>query len=99
MRLRSFVIGTLSAMGLAALGAALAVAVRFSNFPGVKPAAVPEIADVPALPAASGTSTAMIPAVIALTAVRDALEDKVPPTLTGKRDIPASRVVTNAQLA
>jgi hypothetical protein len=98
MRLRSFVVGTLSVIGLAALGAAAAVSVRFSNFQGAKPAVVPEIAEVPALPAASGTSTAMIPAVIALTAVRDALEDKVPPTLTGKRDIPSSRVVTNAQL-
>src|SRR5690242_14604423 len=99
MRLRSVVVGTLSVIGLAALGAALAVAVRFSNFQGAKPAAVPEIADVPTLPAASGTSRAMIPVVIALAAVRDALETKVPPTLTGERDIEASRVVTNAQLS
>jgi hypothetical protein len=98
MRLRSFVVATLICIGLAALGSAAAIAVRLTDFQSPQPVAVPQIADVPALPPASGTSTVVVPAVIALTAVRDALESQVPPTLTGARDIPASRLVSNGQL-
>jgi hypothetical protein len=99
MRLRSLVVGTFGFMGLAALGAALAVVVRLPVFHSPSRVEVPAIADVPALPAASGASTAVVPAVIALTAVRGALEARVPPTLTGMRDLPASRLVSNGQLS
>ncbi len=58
----------------------------------------PVLVDVPPLRPVARTSTIVTPAVIALTAIRDALEKTAPRDLTGKRDNPLSQLLSNAEI-
>jgi hypothetical protein len=57
----------------------------------------PALAEVAPLKPIARTSTIVTPAAIALTAIRDALERQAPRDLTGKRDNPASQLLSNAE--
>ena len=57
----------------------------------------PVLAEVAPLKPIARTSTIVTPAAIALTAIRDALERQAPRDLTGKRDNPASQLLSNAE--
>ena len=94
MGLRSTIIGTVV---LAAVSAAAAVGVH-TYWRAPEPARAPALADVPALPAASGTSVIVAPVTIPHTAIRDALEAHTPRELTGKRNFPPSKYLSNAEI-
>ena len=57
----------------------------------------PVLPEVAPLKPIARTSTIVTPAAIALTAIRDALERQAPRDLTGKRDNPASQLLSNAE--
>jgi hypothetical protein len=58
----------------------------------------PKLVEVPPLKAVSRTSTIVMPAAIALSAIRDVLDQSAPRTVTGKRDNPVSQLLSNAEL-
>jgi hypothetical protein len=59
---------------------------------------VPKLVDVPPLPEITSTSVVITPTVIALTAIRDALDAQAPHDLAGKRDNPLSKLLSNAEI-
>ena len=58
----------------------------------------PVLVDVPPLAPATRTSVIVMPADIALTAIRDAMERAAPRDLTGKRDNPLTQLLSNAEI-
>ena len=58
----------------------------------------PALADVPPLPPVTRSSLIVTPVVIPLTVIQAAIETAIPPTMTGKPDIPAPPGVTNAEI-
>ena len=58
----------------------------------------PMMADVPPLPAVTRSSLIVTPVVIPLTAIRTAIETAIPPTMSGKPDIPAPPGAADAQI-
>lgn len=60
--------------------------------------APPVLAQLPALPAATRTSTIIAPAAIALTAIRDTLERAAPRDFSGAPDNPVSKLLSKAEI-
>jgi hypothetical protein len=58
----------------------------------------PALAEVPPLKPISRSSVIVTPAAIALTALRDAMEQAAPKNLTGKRDNPLGQLLQNAEI-
>jgi hypothetical protein len=58
----------------------------------------PVVADVPPLAAVTRSSLIVTPVVIPLAAIQSAIESAVPPTMSGKPDIPAPPGVTDAEI-
>jgi Domain of unknown function (DUF4403) len=58
----------------------------------------PPLADMPPLMPSVRTSTVSAPIAIALTAIRDAMEQKAPRELAGKRDNPLSQILGKADI-
>lgn len=58
----------------------------------------PLLADVPPLPAVTRSSLIVTPVVIPLTAIRTAIETAIPPTMSGKPDIPGPPGAKDAQI-
>jgi hypothetical protein len=58
----------------------------------------PALAEVPPLKPLSRSSVIVTPAAIALTAIRDAMEQAAPKNLTGKRTDPISQLLQNAEI-
>jgi hypothetical protein len=65
----------------------------------VGPTPMPVLADVPPLPAATGTSVIVAPVSITLTAIRDLMEAEAPRTFVGQRDVKLSQVITNGEVS
>lgn len=66
------------------------------------PTVVPErpaAADTPPLPPATRPSVVMVPAAIAIPAIREALEQAAPQNLSGKPDNPIAKVLSKADIA
>jgi hypothetical protein len=93
MRLRTILIG--AAIVLASfLGATVAMQMLSPSSSDQRPA----LAEVPPLKQVSRTSTIVTPTAIALTAIRDMLENAAPRSLTGKRENPVSQLLSNADI-
>jgi hypothetical protein len=58
----------------------------------------PALADVPPLPPVTRSSLIVTPVIIPLTAIQAAIETAIPPTMSGKPDIPAPPGITNAEI-
>ncbi|WP_426443416.1 DUF4403 family protein [Bradyrhizobium genosp. P] len=58
----------------------------------------PQLAQLPALPAAPRSSTIVAQVAVALSAIRDAAERGAPKTFTGKADNPVSQILQNADI-
>jgi uncharacterized protein DUF4403 len=58
----------------------------------------PALTEVPPLKAVSRTSVIVTPAAIALSAIRDVLDQSAPRNLTGKRENPVSQLLSNADI-
>ncbi|MEA2989479.1 MAG: hypothetical protein QOG83_2190 [Alphaproteobacteria bacterium] len=95
MRLRTVLIGTLLAAGSFA-GATVAMQVLWPAAPALRS---PPLAEMPPLPATSGASVIVAPATITLAAIRDFVERDAPRNFAGKRDIPVSQLLSNAEVA
>src|SRR5580704_2305860 len=92
MRLRTILLGG-AVLIVSFLGASAAL--QFLGSGGSKPPALVEIAP---LKAASGTSVMITPVAVALSAIRDALDAQAPRDLSGKRDNPVSKLLSNADI-
>ena len=95
MRLRTILIGV-AILAMAFVGATLRDAAAVAG--AAERSRRPALAEVPPLPPVSRTSIIVTPTVIALTAIRDALEAQAPRDLTGKRDNIASKLLSNAEI-
>lgn len=93
MHLRTIVIAVFAVL-LAFGGATLALRVLE---PGIE-RPPPALAAVPPLPAVTRNSTIVAPAAIALTAIRDAMEQAAPRDLSGKRGNLFAQVLSNAEI-
>jgi hypothetical protein len=93
MHLRTIVIAVFAVL-LAFGGATLALRVLEPGIDRPPPA----LAVVPPLPPVSRNSTIVAPAAIALTAIRDAMEQAAPRDLSGKRGNLLAQVLSNAEL-
>ncbi len=80
---------------VAALCAAVVGAVLFWPAAPDKP---PALAETTPLQPATRTSVVIAPAVVALSAIRDAMEAKAPRDLSGKRENPVGQLLQNAEL-
>ena len=58
----------------------------------------PALVEVPPLQPSTRTSVIVTPTAIALTAIRDAMEQAAPRDLTGKRENPLSQLLSNADI-
>jgi hypothetical protein len=58
----------------------------------------PVLVELPPLPAASRSSSIIVPVAIALPAIRDAVDRGAPRTFAGKADNPASQILQNANI-
>jgi Domain of unknown function (DUF4403) len=58
----------------------------------------PALVDVPPLPPVTRSSLIVTPVIIPLAVIQAAIETAIPPTMTGKPDIPAPPGVTNAEI-
>jgi hypothetical protein len=58
----------------------------------------PALADVPPLPPVTRSSLIVTPVIIPLTAIQAAIETAIPPTMSGKPDIPAPPGIANAEI-
>ena len=58
----------------------------------------PALVEVPPLQPSTRTSVIVTPTAIALTAIRDAMEQAAPRDLTGKRENPLSQLLSNAEI-
>lgn len=94
MRLRTVLIGTAMVMA-AFIGATLVMQVLW---PAAEGGGRPMLDMVTPLPSASRTSTIVAPTAITLTALRDVLEANAPRNLTGTRDNPISKALSNAEI-
>lgn len=93
MRLRTIAIAVFALL-VSFGGATLALRVLAPEYDPPPPARVP----VPPLPPVSRSSTIVAPAAIALTAIRDAMEQAAPRDLAGKRDNPISQLLSTAEI-
>jgi hypothetical protein len=96
MRLRTILIGV-AILIVAFLGASFALQWTTSG-PASGGAGAPKLVEVPPLPAVTSTSVVITPTAIALNAIRDALDAQAPRNLTGKRDNPISKLLSNAEI-
>lgn len=94
MRLRTVLSGA-AMVAASFIGATLVMLV----WPAGERVERPPLAEVPPLPAVSGTSTVLAPTVIALSALREALEAQAPLTLSGSRDYSIAKLFSNAEIA
>jgi hypothetical protein len=92
MRLRTIFLGG-AVLIVSFLGASAAL--QFLGSGGSKP---PALVEIPPLPAATGTSVIITPVAVALSAIRDALDAQAPRDLSGKRDNPVSKLLSNADI-
>ena len=94
MRLRTILIGV-AIVAVSFLGASVAMQMLS---PGPASDRRPALVEVPPLKHISRTSMIVTPTVIALSAIRDALEATAPRNLTGKRDNPVTSLLSNADI-
>ncbi len=94
MRLRTILFG-IAILAVTFIGATFAMQVLW---PAAQDSRRPALADVPPLPPVSRTSTIVAPTAITLTAIRDMLEASAPRDLSGKRDNPVSKLLSNAEI-
>jgi hypothetical protein len=88
------------------IGGLLVVAVSFGAslwamdtiWPREQRSLAPVLAALPALQPVTRTSVVIAPTAISLTAIRDAMEAAAPRDLTGKRDNPLSKLLSNADI-
>ena len=99
MRARKFLIGR------AVAGVVIVVASFFGSlwamdffWPRAGSGQRPVLADTPPLPAVSRVSSVIAPVAIALTAIRDTMEQAAPRNLAGKRDNPLSEALGKADI-
>ncbi|MGH6768390.1 MAG: DUF4403 family protein [Xanthobacteraceae bacterium] len=95
MRLRIILAGV-AVMAVAFVGATVAMQALMPSAASVPP---PALAESPPLPPARGTSVIVAPVDITLAAIRDAIEAHAPRDLTGKRDKPLSKLLSNVDLS
>lgn len=94
MGLRTILLGA-AVVIVSFAGATLAL--QFAG-PGSGGGPPPKLVEVPPLPAITSTSQVITPTAIALSAIRDALDAQAPRNLTGKRDNPISKLLSNADI-
>jgi Domain of unknown function (DUF4403) len=96
MRIRTVILGALVVV-VAFVGATLVMDVLWPPASTVQQNR-PALVAVPPLQPLTGTSTVLAPTVIALTAIREALDAQAPRDLSGKPQNPVSKLLSNAQL-
>jgi hypothetical protein len=94
MRARTIVLGGLVAVASFA-GVTLAMQFLWPTSPEDRR---PALVEVPPLPSVTSTSEIVVPTAIALSAIRDRIEGAAPRSLSGKRDNPVPRILSNADL-
>lgn len=94
MRLRTILLG----IAVVALTFVVATVAMQWLWPALDSGRRPTLAKVAPLPPLSRTSVIVAPTVIALTAIRDALETQAPRDLSGKRDNPLSKLLSRTEL-
>jgi hypothetical protein len=94
MRFRTILFG-IAVVAVAFVGATFAMQVLW---PPAQSSRRPALAEVAPLPPVSRTSTIVAPTVITLNAIRDMLETTAPRDLSGRRDNPVSKLLSNAEI-
>jgi hypothetical protein len=95
MRFRTILVG-IAMLAMAFVGATLAMQVLWPVAPSSGRA--PALTEVPPLPPVSRTSTIVAPTAITLSAIGEMLEAAAPRNLTGTRDNPVSKLLSNAEI-
>jgi hypothetical protein len=94
MRLRTVLIG-IAILAMTFIGATFAMQVLW---PSAETGRRPALAEVPPLPPVSRSSTIVAPTAITLGAIREMLEAAAPRDLSGRRDNPISKLLSNAEV-
>lgn len=84
-------------LGAAAVAVSLVVALKATNWLLPRGAA-PALVAVPPLPAAPGTSSIIVPIMVSVASIRDAIDRGTPRTFGGKADNPAQQILQNADI-
>ena len=98
MNLRTILIGAVVLVGSFVAALVIMNLLWPAGAPLVAPQSRPALVAVPRLQPLTGTSTVLAPAAIALTAIRDALEQQAPKNLSGKPQNPVSKLLSTAQI-
>src|SRR5580704_4289471 len=96
--MRGVLVAILFVAASAAVFALGAVVVGPMVWPTMPEVERPALAAVPPLPPLTRPSVIVVPAVITIPAIREALEAATPRNLSGKRDNPLPQLLTNADL-